>query len=148
MNVSIFGAFSRTACLSSTLNRSFSTSSQSMYFPTSTTDTLDEGKGEKKIGVVKGTALAVSTLTSDTGFFGCCTNEGEPKKSHDIIEKASDRAFDRMVDDAMNQGADGIIAVKMLVNSLNESAGTALNAHPCAATVISFYGTAVKTTEE
>lgn len=133
MNVCRFGAFCRTACMSSTMSRNFSTSNQNMKIPTSTTFKLYGKNITETIGVVKGTTVARTDLENDMIY---------------KIKTARQNAFDWMIYEAEKEGADAIVGV-VNIDTVVQSNSAMFGAHnSCSGVIITFYGTAVKTTKE
>jgi uncharacterized protein YbjQ (UPF0145 family) len=97
-----------------------------------TTHTIT-GKQFEELGICKGSTIQCKNVAKDIGSSFKTLVGGEMKAYTQMMNEARDIAYDRMVEDAKNMGADAIVGL------LFTTSGIA----PGAAEVMA-YGTAVK----
>ncbi len=97
-----------------------------------TTDQI-QGKIFEELGIVKGSTIQCKNIGRDIGSSFRNLVGGEMKAYVEMMNQAREIACERMVQEAINLGADAIVAMRLSTSSI--SAG--------AAEVIA-YGTAVK----
>lgn len=97
-----------------------------------TVDTL-QGCNYEEMGVVTGSTIQSKNFVSDFGQGLKSIVGGELKSYTDMMEKAREKATRRMVDQAVQMGADAIIGVRYTTNSIMAQAAEVL-----------VFGTAVK----
>jgi uncharacterized protein YbjQ (UPF0145 family) len=100
---------------------------------TTTTDTLPSKQVSEVLGIVKGSTIRARHVGRDiaAGFKNIIG--GEIKSYTQMISKSREEAFNRMVNDAADQGADAIINVRFVTSMVMQGAAEILA-----------YGTAVK----
>jgi len=100
---------------------------------TTTTDTIPNKKVTQILGIVKGSTIRARHVGRDiaAGFKNLIG--GEIKSYTQMISKSREEAFNRMVNDAADQGADAIINVRFVTSMVMQGAAEILA-----------YGTAVK----
>ena len=97
-----------------------------------TVETL-QGVNYQELGVVSGSTIQSKNMVSDFGQGLKSIVGGELKSYTGMMEKARDKATQRMVDQAVKMGADAIIGVRYTTNSIMAQAAEVL-----------VFGTAVK----
>ncbi len=97
-----------------------------------TVDTL-QGCNYEEMGVVTGSTIQSKNFVSDFGQGLKSIVGGELKSYTGMMEKAREKATRRMVDQAVQMGADAIIGVRYTTNSIMAQAAEVL-----------VFGTAVK----
>ena len=97
-----------------------------------TVETL-QGVNYEELGVVTGSTIQSKNMFSDFGQGLKIIVGGELKSYTDMMEKARNKATQRMVDQAVRMGADAIIGVRYTTNSIMAQAAEVL-----------VFGTAVK----
>ena len=97
-----------------------------------TVDTL-QGVNYEEMGVVTGNTIQSKTFVSDFGQGLKSIVGGELKSYTEMMEKAREKATQRMIDQAVRMGADAIIGVRYTTNSIMAQAAEVL-----------VFGTAVK----
>ena len=97
-----------------------------------TVDTL-QGCNYEEMGVVSGSTIQSKNFLSDFGQGLKSIVGGELKSYTDMMEKARNKATQRMVDQAVRMGADAIIGVRYTTNSIMAQAAEVL-----------VFGTAIK----
>jgi len=100
---------------------------------TTTTDSLPGKTVSQVLGIVKGSTIRARHVGRDiaAGFKNLIG--GEIKSYTQMISKSREEAFNRMVNDAKDQGADAIINVRFVTSMVMQGAAEILA-----------YGTAVK----
>ena len=100
---------------------------------TTTTDTLPNKKITQILGIVKGSTIRARHVGRDiaAGFKNIIG--GEIKSYTHMISQSREEAFNRMVNDAQEKGADAIINVRFVTSMVMQGAAEILA-----------YGTAVK----
>ena len=88
---------------------------------------------KKVIGIVKGSTVRARNVGRDIGAGLKGLVGGEVKTYTDMTMNARDEAYNRMVNDALSQGADAIICVRFTTSMIMAGASEMLA-----------YGTAVK----
>lgn len=91
------------------------------------------GKEYDVLGLVKGSTIQCKNVGRDIGSSFKNLIGGEMKSYVDMMNKARDIAFDRMVEDAQNLGADAIVCMRFASSSIMQGAAEVMA-----------YGTAVK----
>ena len=97
-----------------------------------TVDTL-QGVKYEELGVVTGSTIQSKNFVSDFGQGLKSIVGGELKSYTGMMEKAREKATQRMLDQAVKMGADAIIGVRYTTNSIMAQAAEVL-----------VFGTAVK----
>ena len=97
-----------------------------------TVDTL-QGVKYEELGVVTGSTIQSKNFVSDFGQGLKSIVGGELKSYTGMMEKAREKATQRMVDQAVRMGADAIIGVRYTTNSIMAQAAEVL-----------VFGTAIK----
>ena len=97
-----------------------------------TVETL-QGVNYEELGVVSGSTIQSKNFVSDFGQGLKSIVGGELKSYTGMMEKAREKATQRMVDQAVKMGADAIIGVRYTTNSIMAQAAEVL-----------VFGTAVK----
>ena len=92
-----------------------------------------QGKEYKVLGIVSGSTIQSKNMFSDLGQGLKGIVGGELKAYTDMMEKAREKATQRMVDQAVKMDADAIIGVRYTTNSIMAQAAEVL-----------VFGTAVK----
>jgi len=100
---------------------------------TTTTDSLPNKKVSQVLGIVKGSTIRARHVGRDiaAGFKNLVG--GEIKSYTQMISQSREEAFNRMINDAKDQGADAIINVRFVTSMVMQGAAEILA-----------YGTAVK----
>jgi uncharacterized protein YbjQ (UPF0145 family) len=100
---------------------------------TTTTDTLPNKKITQVLGIVKGSTIRARHVGRDiaAGFKNLIG--GEIKSYTQMISQSREEAFNRMVNDANEQGADAVVNVRFITSMVMQGAAEILA-----------YGTAVK----
>lgn len=91
------------------------------------------GKEYDVLGLVKGSTIQCKNVGRDIGSSFKNLIGGEMKSYVDMMNEARDIAFDRMVQDAQNLGADAIVCMRFASSSIMQGAAEVMA-----------YGTAVK----
>ena len=91
-----------------------------------------QGKKLKVIGIVRGNTVRARNIGRDIAAGLKMIVGGEVKTFTELISQARDEAYNRMVNNAINMGADGIIAMRFTSSTMSNSSE------------ILAYGTAVK----
>jgi uncharacterized protein YbjQ (UPF0145 family) len=91
------------------------------------------GKKLKVIGIVKGNTVRSRNIGVDIAASFKNLIGGEIKNYTDLISQSRDEAYNRMVNDAIKKGADGIIGMRFGTSSIMANSSEILA-----------YGTAVK----
>ena len=91
------------------------------------------GVNIQAIGLVKGSTIQTVNAISDFGASLKTIVGGELKSYTDMMEKARNKATQRMVDEAVRLGADAIIGVRYATSAIMAQAAEVL-----------VYGTAIK----
>lgn len=97
-----------------------------------TVETL-QGCNYEELGVVTGSTIQSKNMFADFGQGLKSIVGGELHSYTDMMEKAREKATQRMVDQAVSMGADAIIGVRYTTNSIMAQAAEVL-----------VFGTAVK----
>ena len=97
-----------------------------------TVETL-QGERYEELGVVTGSTIQSKNMFTDFGQSLKSVVGGELHSYTSMMEKARDKATKRMVDNAVQMGADAIIGVRYTTNSIMSQAAEVL-----------VFGTAVK----
>jgi len=97
-----------------------------------TTETLS-GQKLRELGLVRGSTIQTVNAIRDIGAGLKTLVGGELTKYNEMMEHARTIATERMVNDAVNLGADAIVAVRYATSSIMQSAAEVM-----------VYGTAVK----
>lgn len=97
-----------------------------------TVETL-QGCNYEELGIVTGSTIQSKNMFSDFGQGLKSIVGGELKSYTDMMEKARNKATQRMVDQAVRMGADAIIGVRYTTNSIMAQAAEVL-----------VFGTAIK----
>jgi len=98
--------------------------------------TIEEIPGKKVVkilGVVRGSTVRARNIGRDIGAGFKNLVGGEIKTYTEMTAHARDEAFNRMVNDAINLGADAVIGVRFMTSMVMQGASEMLA-----------YGTAVK----
>jgi len=98
--------------------------------------TIEEIPGKKVVkilGVVRGSTVRARNIGRDIGAGFKNLVGGEIKTYTEMTAHARDEAFNRMVNDAINLGADAVIGVRFMTSMVMQGASEMLT-----------YGTAVK----
>ena len=90
-----------------------------------TVDTL-QGANYEEIGIVSGSTIRAKNMFSDFGQGLKSMVGGELKSYTEMMEKARDIATKRMVDQAVQMGADAVIGVRYTTNSIMQQAAEVL----------------------
>jgi len=100
---------------------------------TSTTDSVPGKKVKEILGIVKGNTIRARHIGRDiiAGFKNVIG--GEIKSYTQMISQARDEAFNRMVNAAVEMGADAVVNVRFMTSAVMQGASEILA-----------YGTAVK----
>ncbi len=100
---------------------------------TSTTDSVPGKKVKEILGIVKGNTIRARHIGRDiiAGFKNVVG--GEIKSYTQMISQARDEAFNRMVNAAVEMGADAVVNVRFMTSAVMQGASEILA-----------YGTAVK----
>jgi len=98
-----------------------------------TTPEIPEGKVIKTLGIAKGSTVRTKHMGKDIAASFKSMVGGELKGYTDMLVQARQEAYNRMVNDAQEMGADAIINMRFMTSSVT----------PQAAEILS-YGTAVK----
>jgi len=99
----------------------------------STIEEIPEKKVVKILGVVRGNTVRARNIGRDIGAGFKNLVGGEIKTYTEMTAHARDEAFNRMVNDAINLGADAVIGVRFMTSMVMQGASEMLA-----------YGTAVK----
>ena len=99
-----------------------------------TANEIPDKKVVKVLGVVKGNTVRARNIGRDIGAGFKNIIGGEIKTYTDMISQSREEAYNRMVNDAINKGADAIIGMKFMTSMIMQGASEMLA-----------YGTAVKT---
>jgi len=99
----------------------------------STIEEIPEKKVVKILGVVRGSTVRARNIGRDIGAGFKNLVGGEIKTYTEMTAHARDEAFNRMVNDAINLGADAVIGVRFMTSMVMQGASEMLA-----------YGTAVK----
>ena len=91
------------------------------------------GKEIETVGLVKGSTIQTKNFGKDMGAGLKSIIGGELKGYTNMMNEARDIAMDRMIDDAKNMGADGIVNVRFSTSSIMNGAAEVMA-----------YGTAVR----
>ena len=100
---------------------------------TSTTDFIPNKKVTQILGIVKGSTIRARHIGRDIAAGFKNVIGGEIKSYTQMISKSREEAFNRMVNDAADQGADAVINVRFVTSMVMQGAAEILA-----------YGTAVK----
>ena len=100
---------------------------------TTTTDFIPNKKVSEILGVVKGSTIRARHIGRDIAAGFKNVIGGEIKSYTQMISQSREEAFNRMVNDAANQGADAVINVRFVTSMVMQGAAEILA-----------YGTAVK----
>ncbi|MBS3072390.1 YbjQ family protein [Candidatus Pacearchaeota archaeon] len=100
---------------------------------TSTTDEIPGKKVVKILGIAKGNTVRSRNIGRDIGASLKNIIGGEIKSYTDMISHARDEAYNRMVNEAIEMGADAVINVRFMTSNVMQGASELLA-----------YGTAVK----
>ena len=100
---------------------------------TTTTDSLPNKKVSEILGIVKGSTIRARHIGRDIAASFKNVIGGEIKSYTQMISQSREEAFNRMVNDAADQGADAIINVRFVTSMVMQGAAEILA-----------YGTAVK----
>jgi len=100
---------------------------------TTTTDSLPGKKVSQVLGIVKGSTIRARHVGRDIAASFKNLVGGEIKSYTQMISQSREEAFNRMVNDAQEQGADAIINVRFVTSMVMQGAAEILA-----------YGTAVK----
>ena len=92
-----------------------------------------QGERYEEMGIVSGSTIQSKNFVSDFGQGLKSIVGGELKSYTGMMEKAREKAIRRMVDQAVQMGADAIIGVRYTTNSIMAQAAEVL-----------VFGTAVK----
>jgi uncharacterized protein YbjQ (UPF0145 family) len=98
-----------------------------------TTEEVPDKKVAKILGVVKGNTVRARNLGRDIGAGFKNLIGGEIKTYSEMTSQSRDEAFNRMVNEAINMGADAVIGMKFMTSMVMAGASEMLA-----------YGTAVK----
>jgi uncharacterized protein YbjQ (UPF0145 family) len=100
---------------------------------TTTTDSLPNKKVSQVLGIVKGSTIRARHVGRDiaAGFKNLVG--GEIKSYTQMISQSREEAFNRMINDAKDQGADAILNIRFVTSMVMQGAAEILA-----------YGTAVK----
>jgi len=98
-----------------------------------TTDSIPGKKVAKILGVVKGNTVRAKNIGRDIAASFKNVVGGEVKSYTDLLTQARDEAFNRMVNEAINLGADAVVNVRFMTSAVVGGAAEILA-----------YGTAVK----
>ena len=90
-----------------------------------TVETL-QGCNYEELGVVSGSTIQSKNFVSDFGQGLKSIVGGELRSYTDMMEKAREKATNRMVDQAVKMGADAIIGVRYTTNSIMAQAAEVL----------------------
>jgi len=99
----------------------------------STTDEVPGKKVAVILGVVRGNTVRSRNIGRDIGAGLKSIVGGEIKSYTDMISQARDEAFNRMINAAIEKGADAVVNVRFMTSSIMTGAAELLA-----------YGTAVK----
>ena len=88
-------------------------------------DTL-QGVNHEEMGVVTGNTIQSKNFVSDFGQGLKSIVGGELKSYTGMMEKAREKATQRMIDQAVQMGADAIIGVRYTTNSIMAQAAEVL----------------------
>lgn len=80
------------------------------------------GKEIETVGLVKGSTIQTKNFGKDMGAGLKSIIGGELKGYTSMMNEARDIAMDRMIDDAKNMGADGIVNVRFSTSSIMNGA--------------------------
>ena len=98
-----------------------------------TGEMIPGAKNMKIIGVVKGSTVRARNIGRDIGAGFKSMVGGEVKTYTDMANNARDESFNRMVNQAVDRGADAIIGARFMTSMIMQGASEMLA-----------YGTAVK----
>jgi len=98
-----------------------------------TTDSIPGKKVKEIIGVVRGNTVRARNIGRDIGATFKNVVGGEIKTYTEMISQARQEAYNRMVNDAIDKGADAVINVRFMTSMVMAGASEML-----------VYGTAVK----
>lgn len=90
-----------------------------------TVDTL-QGVNYVELGIVTGNTIQSKNMFSDFGQGLKSIVGGELKSYTEMMEKAREKATQRMIDQAVKMGADAIIGVRYTTNSIMAQAAEVL----------------------
>ena len=90
-----------------------------------TVDTL-QGVNYEEMGVVTGNTIQSKNMFADFGQGLKSIVGGELKSYTEMMEKAREKATQRMIDQAVRMGADAIIGVRYTTNSIMQQAAEVL----------------------
>ena len=90
-----------------------------------TVDTL-QGVNYEEMGVVTGNTIQSKNFVSDFGQGLKSIVGGELKSYTEMMEKAREKATQRMIDQAVRMGADAIVGVRYTTNSIMQQAAEVL----------------------
>ena len=99
----------------------------------STTEEVPGKKVVKILGVVRGSTVRARNIGRDIGAGFKSIVGGEIKTYTEMTAQARDEAFNRMVNDALEKGADAVIGIRFMTSMVMAGASEMLA-----------YGTAVK----
>ena len=97
-----------------------------------TVETL-QGERYEEMGIVSGSTIQSKNFVSDFGQGLKSIVGGELRSYTDMMEKAHNKATQRMIDEAVRMGADAIIGVRYATSAIMAQAAEVL-----------VYGTAIK----
>ena len=100
---------------------------------TTTTDTIPNKKVTQILGIAKGSTIRARNVGRDIGASFKNLIGGEIKSYTSMIQQSREEAFNRMVNDANDQGAYAIVNVRFVTSMVMQGAAEILA-----------YGTAVK----
>ena len=100
---------------------------------TSTTTEIPGKKVVQILGIVRGNTVRARNIGRDIGAGFKSIVGGEIKTYTDMISHSREEAYNRMVNDAIEKGADAIIGVRFMTSMIMQGASEMLA-----------YGTAVK----
>ncbi len=100
---------------------------------TTTTDSLPGKKTTQVLGIVKGSTIRARHIGRDIAASFKNIVGGEIKSYTQMISQSREEAFNRMVNDAQNCGADAVLNVRFVTSMVMQGASEILA-----------YGTAVK----
>ena len=99
----------------------------------SSTDEIPGKKIVKILGIAKGNTVRTRNIGRDIGAGFKSVIGGEIKSYTEVISQARDEAYNRMINQAIDMGADAIVNVRFMTSSVMAGASELLA-----------YGTAVK----
>jgi len=92
------------------------------HMPISTTETIPGHKVTEILGVVRGSTVRARNIGRDIGAGLKNLIGGEIKTYTDMANNARDEAFNRMVNQAIDMGADAVIGMRFTTSMIMQGA--------------------------